>query len=139
MTLFSKTIFNSHSLTLLSIKLFLIPFSDSSQSYFHSFLTKNFYPILSSDFLDRSSLGMLFIFSWLGRRFFIVKIIFCGFGYFTGRNYFDFFKLWGKGKAIWKIWTVRGDFDTKILMEAIWKKRTARIGNLDMLKHKNNR
>lgn len=63
-------------------------------------ITKNFYPILSSDFLDRSSLGKLSIFYWLSRVFFIVKMIFCDFGYFTGRNYFDFFKLWGKGKAI---------------------------------------
>lgn len=43
---------------------------------------------------------MLFIFSWLGRRFFIVKMIFFDFEYFTERNYFDFFKLCGKGKAI---------------------------------------
>ena len=102
-------------------------------------ITKNFHPILSSDFLDRSSLGKLSIFSWLSRVFFIVKMIFFDFGYFTGRNYFDFFKLWGKGKAIWKIRTVRGDFDTKILMEAIWKLGTVRMENLDMLKHKNNR
>lgn len=82
---------------------------------------------------------MLFIFSWLGMVFFIVKMIFFSFDYFTGKTYFDFYKLWGKWKAIKKFRTARGDFDNIFLVNAIWKKGTARIGNLDMLKHKNNR
>lgn len=46
-------------------------------------------------------------------------MIFFSFDYFTGKTYFDFYKLWGKWKAIEKFRTAIGDFDTKILMEAI--------------------
>ena len=52
-------------------------------------------------------------------------MIFFDFGYFTGRNYFDFYKLWGKWKAIKKFRTARGDFDNKNNWNAIWKNGTA--------------
>ena len=54
-------------------------------------------------------------------------MIFFRFDYFTGKIYFDFYRLWGKGKAIKKFRTAISDFDNIFLANAIGKFRTAII------------